>query len=176
MLASWKENYDKPRQHIKKQRYHFSNKGPYNQTYGFPSSHVWIWALNHKEGWTLKNWCIWIVVLEKTLESPFDCKEINQSILKEINFEYSLEGLPTFWTPDVNSRFIGEDPDAGKDWKPKEKRVAKDEIVIGLLIKDMNLSKLWETVKDREAWSAAVHGVTKSQMWLSYWTTTVLQS
>ena len=96
MLASWKESYDKPRQHIKKQRHYLSNEGPYNQTYGFPSSHIWMWELDHKEGWTLKNWCIWTVVLENTLESPLDCKEINQSILKEINFEYSLEGLQHF--------------------------------------------------------------------------------
>ena len=76
MLALWKKSYDKPRQHIKKQRQPFANKDPYNQSYGFSSSHVWMWELDHKEGWALKNWCFQTVVLEKTLESPLDCKEI----------------------------------------------------------------------------------------------------
>ena len=75
-LAPWKESYDKPRQHIKKQRYHFGSKGPYSQSYSFSSSHVWMWELDHKEGWVLKNWCFQIVVLEKTLESPLDSKAI----------------------------------------------------------------------------------------------------
>ena len=76
MLAPWKKSYDKPRQHIKKQRHYFANKGPSSQSYGFSSSHVWIWELDHKESWLLKNWCFRIVVLEKTLESPLDRKEI----------------------------------------------------------------------------------------------------
>ena len=70
------ENYDQPRQHIKKQRHYFADKGPYRQSYGFSSSHVWMWELDHKESWALKNWCFWTVVLEKTLESPLDCREI----------------------------------------------------------------------------------------------------
>ena len=74
--SSLEENYDKPRQHIKKQRHHFADKGPYSQSCGFSSSYVWMWELDCKEGWTLKNWCFQIVVLEKTLESPLDCKEI----------------------------------------------------------------------------------------------------
>ena len=72
----WKKSYDKPRQHIKKQRHYFANKGPYSQSYGFPSSQLWLWELDHKENWALKNWCCWTVVLEKTLESPLDFKEI----------------------------------------------------------------------------------------------------
>ena len=72
----WKESYDQPRQHIKKQRHCFVNKGPSSQSYGFSSSHVWMWELDHKESWAPKNWCFWTVVLEKTLESPLDCKEI----------------------------------------------------------------------------------------------------
>ena len=76
MLAAWKKRYDKPRQHIKKQRHHFSNKSTYSQNYGFSSSHAQLWVLDHREGWALKNWCFWSVVLEKTLESPLDCKEI----------------------------------------------------------------------------------------------------
>ena len=74
MLAPWKKNYDKPRQHIKKQKHHLANKGLSSQSYGFSSSHVWLWVLDYKEGWVLKNWCFWTAVLEKTLESPLDCK------------------------------------------------------------------------------------------------------
>ena len=76
MLAPWKKSYGKPRQHIKKQRHHFADKGPYSQSYGFSSSHVWMWELDYKEGLALKNWCFWTVVLEETLESPLDSKEI----------------------------------------------------------------------------------------------------
>ena len=76
MLAPWKKNYDQPRQHIKKQRHYFANKGPTNQSYGFSSSHIWMWELDYRESWMLKNWCFWTVVLEKTLESPLDSQEI----------------------------------------------------------------------------------------------------
>ena len=76
MLTPWKETYDQPRQHIKKQRHYFANKGPYSQGYGFSSGHVWMWELDYKEGWEPKNWCFWTVVLERTLESPLDSKEI----------------------------------------------------------------------------------------------------
>ena len=76
MIAPWKKNSDQPKQHIKKQRNYFANKGPSSQSYGFSRSHVWMWELDYKESWTPKNWCFWIVVLEKTLESPLDCKEI----------------------------------------------------------------------------------------------------
>ena len=90
--APWKESYDRPRHCIKKQKCHFSHKGPSSQSNGF-FSHVQMWELDHKKGWALKNRSFWIVVLEKTLESPLDCKKINLSILKEITPEYSLEGL-----------------------------------------------------------------------------------
>ena len=93
MLASWKKSYNQARQQIKKQRDYSANKGPSSQGYCFSSGHVWMWELEYKESWGLKNWCFWTVVLEKTLESPLDCKEINQSTLKEISPEYSLEGL-----------------------------------------------------------------------------------
>ena len=95
MLTPWKESYDQPRQHIKKQRHYFANKGPSSQSFGFSSSHVWMWELGCEESWTPKNWCFWTVVLEKTLESSLDCKEIQsvQSILKEISPGCSLEGL-----------------------------------------------------------------------------------
>ena len=91
-LAPWKESYDHPRQHIKKQAHYFTNKGPSSQSYGFSSSHVWMWELDYKESWAPKSLCFWTVVLEKTLESPLDCKEI-QPVHKEISPEYSLERL-----------------------------------------------------------------------------------
>ena len=91
--SPWKENYDKPRQHIKKQRHSFANKGPSSQSYGFSSSHIQMWELDYKESWALKNWCFWTVVLEKTLRVPSTARRSNQSILKEISPEYSLEGL-----------------------------------------------------------------------------------
>ena len=87
-LAPWKKSYDQPRQHIKKQRHYFADKGLYSQSYGFSSSHIWMWELDHKESRVLRKWCFQTVVLEKTLESSLDCKEI-----KEIGLEYSSEGL-----------------------------------------------------------------------------------
>ena len=93
--CSLEKGYEKSRQHIKKQRHYLSlvNKGPSSQSYGFSSGHVWMWGLDHRESWALKNWCFWAVVLEKTLESPLDTRRSNQSILKEISPEYSLEVL-----------------------------------------------------------------------------------
>ena len=92
-LAPWKKSCAKPRQTIKKKRHYFTNKGPDVQSYDFSSSHVWMWDLDHEKGWTLKNWCFQIVVLEKTLESPLDHKEIKAVYRTEINPEYSLKGL-----------------------------------------------------------------------------------
>ena len=94
MLPSWKESYDKSGQHIKKQRHHFADKRPYSEHYGFSSSHVQTWETDHKEGWSLKNWCFRTVVLERTWESlGLQGNQTSQSILKEINPENSLEGL-----------------------------------------------------------------------------------
>ena len=94
----WKKSYDQPRQHIRKQRYYFAKKGPSSQGYGFFSSHVWMWELDYKESWVLKNWCFWTVVLEKGLSRvPWTARRSNQSILKEISLEYSLEGLMLKW-------------------------------------------------------------------------------
>ena len=93
---SLEESFGQPQQHIEKQIHYFANKDSYSHSYGFSTSHVWMWALNYKESWALKNWYFWTVVLGKTLESPLDSKEIkpaNQTILKEISPEYSLEGL-----------------------------------------------------------------------------------
>ena len=92
-IASWQENYDKPRQRVEKQRHYSANKGPYSQDYGLSSGHVQLWKLNSKEGRAPKNWCLWTVVLEKAFESPLDSKENKPVSLKEINTEYLLEGL-----------------------------------------------------------------------------------
>ena len=104
------------------QRHYFVNKGPSSQGYGFSSSYVWMWELEYKESWAQKNWCFWTVVLEQTLESPLDYKEIQESVLKEISPGCSLEGLnwieaetPIFWPPDVKSWLIWKSPDVGKD-------------------------------------------------------------
>ena len=122
MLIPWKKSYDQPRQHIKKQRHFLADKGPYSQSYDFSSSHVWMWELDYKEGWVPKNWCFQSVVLEKTLESPLDCKRSNQSIQKEISPEYSLEGLMLrLKPPDAKNWLIEKDPDAGKDWRQEKK-------------------------------------------------------
>ena len=128
-LAPWKKSYDQPRQHIKKQRHYFSDKGPSSQSYGFSSGHVWMWELYHKEGWVLKNWSFQIVVLEKTLEILLDSK------IKPVNPKGNQPWIftgrtdaeaPILWPPDAKSQIIGKDPDAGKDW---EKEVTEDEMV-----------------------------------------------
>ena len=126
MLAPWKKSYDKLRQHITKQRHHFANKYPYSQSCGFFSSHVQMWELDHKEGWALKNWCFWTVVLEKTLESPLDCKEIkrvnpkgNQSWIFIGRTDAEAEA-PKLWLPDARSRLIGKDPDAERQWRTEK--------------------------------------------------------
>ena len=132
-LAPWKKSYDKPRQRIKKQKHHFPNKGPYSQSYGFSSSHIQMWELDHKEGWALKNWCFWITVLEKTLESPLDCKEIkpvnpkgNQPWIFIRRTDAEAEAL-ILWPPDGKNCLTGKDPNAGKDWR--QKGVTEDEMV-----------------------------------------------
>ena len=130
-----RKSYDKPRQHIKKQRHYFANKGPYSQSYSFSSSHVWMWELDHKEGWVLKNWCFWTVVLEKTLDSPLDCKEIKPVNLKGrqpwifIGRTDAEVEAPILGSPDAKSRFIRKNPDGGKDWRKKEKGMTEDETV-----------------------------------------------
>ena len=116
MLPPWKESYYKPRQHIKKHKHQFTNKGLYNQSNGFSSSHVRMWEFDYKEGWVLKNWCFQIVVLEKTPESPLDCKEKNQSIQKEISPEYSLEGLLLSWSSSTLVTWCEEPTDWKRPW------------------------------------------------------------
>ena len=154
-----------------------STKVHLSQGYGFSSGHAWMWELDFKESWALKNWCFWTVVLEKTLESPLDCKEIqpvhpkgDQSwvFIGRTDFEAAT---PILWPPDVKSWLIGKDPDAGKDQGQEEKGTTEDELVgWHHRLNGHGLSGLQELVMDREAWRAADHGVTKSWAWLSDWT------
>ena len=174
MFAPWNKSNDKPRQRIKQQRHYFANKGPSTQSYGFSSSHLWMWELDHKEGWVPKSWCFWIVVLEKTLRVPWTSGRSNQSILKKINPEYSLERLMLklklqhfghlMWRADPLEKtlMLG---------KIKGRRRRLDSIADWM---NMNLSKLQETVKDREAWHVAVHGVANCGTRLSDWTVTTV--
>ena len=133
-LLLGKKSCDKPRQHVKKQGHCFTDKGLYCQSYALFSSHVWLWELDHKEGWMLKNWCFWIVVLEKTLENLLDSKEIkpvnpkgNQPLtfIERTDTETEFQIL---WPSDEKSWLIEKDPNAGKDWGQEEKGVAEDEM------------------------------------------------
>ena len=148
-------------------------KGLYSQSYVFSSSHAWMWELDHKEGWTPKNWCFWVVVLEKTLESPLDNKRSNQSILKEVNPEYSLEGLMLkvkfqylshlMWRANSLEKTLIWGRIEGRRRGGWQRMRRWDGIVDSTV---MSLSKLQEMVMDRESWCDTVHGVTKSQTWL----------
>ena len=129
------KSYDQPRQHIKKQRHYFANKGPSSQSYGFSSSHVWMWDLDYRESWAPKNWCFWTVVLEKTLVSPLDSRDIkpvhpkgDQSWIFIRRTDAQAE-TPIHWPPDSKSWLIWKDPDAGKDWGQEEKEMTEDEII-----------------------------------------------
>ena len=135
MVAHWKKSYDQPRKHIESRDIILPTKVCLVKATFFPSIHVWIWELDYNESWALKNWCFWTVVLEKTLESPLDCKEIqpvnpkrNQSWIF-IGRTYPEAETPILWPPDVNNWLIGKDPDAGTDWRQEEKGTAEDEMV-----------------------------------------------
>ena len=135
LFAPWKKCYDQPRQHIKNQRHYFANKGPSSQGYGFSSSHVWMWELDYKESWAPKSWCFWTVVLEKTFQSPLDCREIkpvnpngNQYWIFIGRTDVEAETL-ILWPSDAKSWLIWKDPDAGEDWRQKERGTTMDEMV-----------------------------------------------
>ena len=172
-------SYDKPRQCIKKQRYHFADKGPSSQNCDFSTSHVRIWDLAHKEGWVPQNWCFQLVVLEKTLQSPLDCKEINQSILKEISPEYSLEGLMLKLKLQYFGHLIGRTDSLEKTLmlgKIEGRRRGRQRTrwLDGITdLMDMSLSNFWEIAKDRKDWRAAAYGISESRTRLSDWATTV---
>ena len=165
-----------PEQGVKKQRYRFVDKGPYSQSYDFSTSHVWMWELDHKQGWVLKNWYFWIVVLEKTLESPLDSREI-KPVNPKGNQPWIFIGRTDvealiIWPPDAKSWLTGKDLDAGKDWGQEEKRAMENKMV-GYQ-HQLNKHEFESTPgksEGREAKSAAVHVVAKGWTPLSNKTT-----
>ena len=183
MLTPWKESYDQPRQHIKKQRHYFVSKGPSSQGYGFSSSHVWMWELNYKESWAQMNWCFELWCWRRLLRVPCTARRSNQSILKEISPGCSLEGLMLklklqyfghlIWKADYlkrpwcweRLRAGGKGDDRGWDgWMGITNSI------------DIGLGKLREFVMDREARRVAIHGVAKNRTWLSHWTKLILKN
>ena len=171
------KSYDQPKQHIKKQRHYFANKGLYSQSYGFCSSHVCIQELDYKESWMPKNWCFWTVVLKKTLVSPRDCKEIqpvnpkgNQSCIFIGRTNAEAE-TPILRPLDARNWLIGKNPGAGKDWRQEERRTTEDEM--DGWHRQLNGHEFEQALgvgDGQGSGHAAVHGVSKSQTRLSDWT------
>ena len=161
---------------MKNQRHYFANQGPSSQSYGFSSSHVWMWELDYKEGWVPKNWCFWTVVLENTLESPLDCKEM-QLIQPKGNQSWIFIGrtdaeaeVPILWPPDTKNWLIGKDLDAEKYWR-QEKGMTEDKMVRWHYWLDEHESEQALGVGDGQGGLACcIPWVAKSLTWLSYWT------
>ena len=178
LITPWKESYEQPRQHIKKQRHYFANKGPSSQGYGFSGGHVWMWELDYKESWVPKNWYFWTVVLEKTLESLLDCKEI-QPVDPKVHQSWPIIGrtdveaeTPILWPPDSKSWLISEKTLILGNFEGRRRRGPQrvrwlDGITVSM---DMGLGGLRELVMDRETWSAEVHWIANSGARVSNWT------
>ena len=172
----WREHCDKPRQHIKKHRHHFTNKGQsYSQSYGFSSSHIWMWELDYKEGWVPKHWCFWIVVLEKTLESPLDSNEIkpvnpkrSQPLLEGLTLKLQYFGHLMRRANSLQKTLMLSLKTEGKGRRGWQRMRWLDSITDSM---NMNLSKLWEILEDRTVWYSTVHEVTENWTQLGNWTT-----
>ena len=180
LFTDWamREAHDQPRHHIKKQRHYFAYKGPSSHSYGFSSSHVWMWELDHKESWVLKNWCFWTVVLEKTLESPLDCKEIKPVNPKENQFWIFIGRTDAeaeaqiLWPPDAKNWLTGKHPDAGKYWRQEG---TTEEEMVGWH-HWLNGHEFEQTPGVGDGLACCIHGVTKSWTRLTNWTKLKIQT